>query len=265
MNATKQHLQSSECTVNLKYLCANIDHSLPGVSWVLVVSNIDLTTKCAQVMKPAAFLDSTIKEPVLNINNDYRYLKTGYYVSLHAEVLGSKVVPSCENIIDSSRTPLLLLRAAKAGVPTLANLVTDSVKKIAEQLGYPVVVFALNPFIYDGYKTAHNKSALYRAMKSLGMNYKFAVCAQPLKGGMFTLKSLFGKASDQDSLSQEITRKVYEIFQIPLCKLHIQKADGKAYLCGLQPLKREELSEQDMTMISREVSLLSEQGEPLSV
>ena len=161
---------------------------------VLVVSNIDLTTNL-QVMKPATFLDSTIKEATLNLNNEYRYLKTGYYVSMHAEILGNRVIPSCENIIDSSRTPILLLRAAKAGVPTLPFLVTDSVKKITNEIGFPVILFAVNPFIYDGYKIAHNKSALYRAMKSLGMNYKFAVCAQPLKGELFAIKSFFGKTT----------------------------------------------------------------------
>ena len=226
---------------------------------MLVVSNIDLTSD-SRVINPATFLDSTIKEPTLNINNDYRYLKTGYYVSLHAEVLGNAVIPSCENIIDSSRTPILLLRAAMAGVPTLPFLVTDSVKKIIAQIGFPVVVFAVNPFMYDGYKTANNKSALYRAMKSLGMNYKFAVCAQPQKGEVTTFKSFFGKCNE-DAETQKISKQVYEVFKIPLCKLHVQKADGKAYLCGLQPVRKEELSEQDLTMISREVSLLSEQGE----
>ena len=66
---------------------------LPGVSLVLVVSNIDLTID-SLIMKPATFLDASIKEPTLNISNDYRYLKTGYYVSLHAEVLGNPVIPS---------------------------------------------------------------------------------------------------------------------------------------------------------------------------
>ena len=230
----------------------------------MVVSNIDLTTD-SRVMKPSTFLDSTIKEATLNINNDYRYLKTGYYVSLHAEVLGNRVIPSCENIIDSSRTPLLLLRAARAGVPTLPSLVTDSVKKIVSELGFPVVIFAVNPFIYDGYKTANNKSALYRAMKSLGMNYKFAVCAQPLKGKIVTFKSFFGKCSDQDQETQIISRKVYEIFNIPVCKLHVQKTEEKAYLSGLQPVSKEELSGQDLQMISREVSLISEQGEHFGV
>jgi hypothetical protein len=230
----------------------------------LVVSNIDLTTD-SRVLKPSTFLDSTIKEATLNINNDYRYLKTGYYVSLHAEVLGNRVVPSCENILDSSRTPILLLRAARAGVPTLPFVVTDSVKKIVSELGFPVVVFAVNPFIYNGFKTANNKSALYRVMKSLGMNYKFAVCAQPLKGEIVTFKSFFGKCTSQDMETQRISQKVYEVFNIPVCKLHVQKTEDKAYLSGLQPVSKEELSRQDLQMISKEVSLISDQGDPFGV
>ena len=231
---------------------------------MLVVSDIDLTTN-SRVMNPAAFLDSTIKGPVLNLSGDYRYLKTGYYVSLHAEVLGDRVIPSCENIIDSSRTPILLLRASRAGIQTPPFLVTDSVKKIISEMGFPVVVFAVNPFIYDGFATAKNKSALYRAMKSLGMNYKFAVCAQPLMGEIATVKTFFGKCSDQNQEIQGISKKVYELFKIPLCKLHIQKTVDKAYLSGLQPLRKDEISGHDLQMISQEVSLISEQGEPFGV
>lgn len=231
---------------------------------VLVISNIDLTSNL-QVMKPASFLESTIKEPTLNISNEYRYMKSGYYVSMHAEILGNRVIPSCEDIIDSSRTPLLLLRAAKAGVPTLPSIVTDSVKKIQTELGFPVILFAVNPFIYNGFKIAQNKSALYRAMKSLGMNYKFAVCAQPLKGELLTMKSFFGKVTSADSQAGLIAKKVYETFRIPICKLHIQKTVDKAYLCGLQPVEKEELSREDLQAISKEVLLISEQGEPFGV
>jgi len=231
---------------------------------VLVVSNIDLTTN-VQVMKPATFLDATIKGDTINLSTDCRYMKTGYYVSLHAEVLGNQVIPSCENIIDSSRTPILLLRAKRAGIPTLPFTVTDSVKKIISELGFPVVVFAVNPFIYDGYKTAENKSALYRALKSLGMNYKFAVCVMPLKGEMVSFKAFFGKSQNPDPATQKIAAKVYEVFKIPVCTLHIQKTPREAFLCGLQSVSKEELSQEDLVAISKEVSLLSEQGEPLSV
>lgn len=229
---------------------------------MLVVSNLDLS-KELHALKPSAFLGSVIKDTTININNDYRYLKTGYYVSLHAEILGNQVIPSCENIIDSNRAPILLLRAARAKIPTLPFLVTDSVKKIMEEVKLPVVVFAVNPFIHEGYQVAQNKSGLYRAMKSLGMNYKFTVCALPLRGEMFTVKSVFGNCEPQEFST--IAEKVYELFRIPLCKLHIQKAEGKAFLCGLEPLNETQLSKSDLEIISREILLISQQGEPLSV
>jgi hypothetical protein len=190
-------------------------------------------------------------------------MKTGYYVSLHAEILGGRVIPSSENIIDSSRIPILLLRAEKAGIPTLPFIVTDSIKKIIAAVGFPVVVYAINPFIHDGYKTANNRTALYRAVKSLGMNYKFAICAQPLKGDMHTFKSFFGKCSEETEI-QNIAEKVYKFFQIPICKLHVQKVNGKAYLSALQPLSQTELASNDLNTISQEVSLISQQGDNVS-
>ena len=231
---------------------------------MLVVSNIDLKDDL-NAMKPSQFLESSLTGTTLNINNDYRYLKTGYYVSLHAEVLGSKVIPSSENIIDTSRTPILLLRAARAKIPTLPFLVTDSVKKIMTELTLPVVVFAVNPFIYEGYHIARNRSALYRALKSLGMNYKFDVCAQPLVGEMLTVKSFFGKSQSVDEQINTLTEKVYQLFKIPICKIHVQKAEEKAFLCGLEPLKENNLSKSELELISKEIMLISQQDEHLSV
>ena len=181
-------------------------------------------------------------------------------MSLHAEILGNPVIPSSENIIDANRTPILLLKASKAGIPTLPYVVTDSVKQIISQFDFPVVVFAVNPFSYDGFKIAKNRSALYRAVKSLGISYKFAVCAQPLIGGMISLKSIFGKC-DQTEVIKEISRKVFEVFKIPICKLHVQRIEEKAYLCGVQPLKKEELLPADLKMISEEISQISRNGD----
>lgn len=232
---------------------------------MLVVSNVGLSDDL-HALKPSAFLESSIKDSTINISTNYRYLKSGYYVSLHAEVLGSNVIPSCENIIDASRTPILLLRAARANIPTLPFLVTDSVKKIIDEIHLPVVVFAVNPFIYEGYETAQNKSALYRAMKSLGMNYKFTVCAQPLVGRMLTVKTVFGKCQTVDEQIQGIAEQVFQLFRLPLCKLHIQKTQDQAFLCGLEPIKETELAKSDLELISKEITMLiSQQDEHLSV
>jgi hypothetical protein len=228
---------------------------------VLVVSNINLT-KNFHVMRPTEFLNSTIKDFTLNLNNDYRYLKIGYYVSMHAEVLGNPVVPSTESIIDASRTPILLLKASRAGIPTLPHLVTSSVKQIISEFAFPVVVFAVNPFQYEGFKIARNRSSLYRAVKSLSMNYKFAVCVQPLRGEMISVKSIFGKCED-DGPVLRVSEKVYEVFKIPICKLHGQLVEGEVYLCGLQPLRLEEIFPSDLETVSTMISRISNKGEHL--
>ena len=228
---------------------------------MLVVSNIDLTTDLPK-MKPEAFLKATVKDYILNINNDYRYMKTGYYVSMHAEVLGDVVIPSSENAIEANRTPILLLKASKAEIPTLSYLVTSSVKRIIFEIGFPLVIFAVNPFSYDGYLTASNRSSLYRAVKSLSMHYKFAVCAQPLKGRMISVKSIFGECEAEDRV-KGIAEKVYKVFKVPVCKLHIQIVDEEAFLCGLQPLKREEILPEDLRGISEKVFEISKFGDIL--
>ncbi len=141
-------------------------------------------------------------------------------------------------------------------------LVTDSVKKIVAEIGFPMMIYAVNPFIHDGYRIAHNKTALYRAMKSLGMNYKFAVCTQPLRGELHTCKVLFGKCEDLEA--EPIAKRVYGLFQIPVCQIHIQKICGKAYLSGLEPIERSQLDASDVKKISKEVLLLSMQGDHIS-
>jgi hypothetical protein len=226
---------------------------------VLVVSNIDLTIDLPTI-KPPKFLESSIKDFTLNISNDYRYLKTGYYVSLHAEILGNPVIPSSENAIDAYRIPILLLRASKAEIPVIPYLVTSSVKQMISEIGFPMVVFAVNPFSYDGFRTAKNRSALYRAVKSLGMNYKFAICVQPLKGEMLSFNSFFGKCEQKENI-QKISEKVYETFKIPVCKLHVQTIEDKVYLCGLQPLRKDEISSSGLGMISKGVSQLFKNGD----
>lgn len=226
---------------------------------MLVVSNIDLRAKIHK-MKPSEFLKASVRDFILNVNNDYRYMKTGYYVSLHAEILGNKVIPSTENIIDAYRLPIMLVRASKAGVPTLPYFVTDSVKQIMSEVKFPLVVFPVNPFSFCSFKTAHNRSALYRAVKSLSMNYRYAVCVQPLHGEMTEYKCFFGKCMAQNEKVNEISMKVYETFNIPVCKLHIQNVNGDTYLCGFQPLGIEEISTSDVGKISLEISKFSEKG-----
>jgi len=179
---------------------------------------------------------------------------------LHAEILGNPVIPSSDDIIDAYRIPILLLRASKAGIPTMPYLVSSSVKQIIYEVGFPMVIFPVNPFSFEGYKIAKNRSALYRAIKSLSMNYKFAVCAQPFRGEILSFNSYFGKCDLEKNL-QDISEKVYGVFKVPICKLHVQRIADKIYLSGLQPLKKDEINQLGLKIIAEEIFQISRNGE----
>jgi hypothetical protein len=81
---------------------------------------------------------------------------------------------------------------------------------------------------------------------------------------MFSFKSIFGKCDQDDEEMRNISEKVYELFKVPVCRLHVQKVEEKAHLCGLQPLRKNELSPCDLKTMSKEILLLAKQGDPVS-
>jgi hypothetical protein len=79
---------------------------------------------------------------------------------------------------------------------------------------------------------------------------------------MLSFKSIFGKCERVGEIAR-ISENVYKTFKIPMCKLHVQTIEGKAYLCGLQPLRSEEVFQSDLETVSTEIVLLSNKGEHL--
>jgi hypothetical protein len=144
----------------------------------------------------------------------------------------------------------------------MPSIVSDSASEIISKLRYPLILYAVNPFSSEGPKIAKNKSALYRAMKSLGMNYKFPVCALPLQGSISSFKSFFGKCEKEDQ-SKQIAQSLYKVFKIPISKVIVQQIENTTYLCGLQSLKKHDLSHGDLARISKEVRQIYEQGDNL--
>jgi hypothetical protein len=77
---------------------------------------------------------------------------------------------------------------------------------------------------------------------------------------MRTVKSFFGK-TDTDGAAGKIAERFYEVFRLPICKLHIQLVGSEAYLCGLEPLKTEDVATADLELVSMEVSRILNKGE----
>jgi hypothetical protein len=201
----------------------------------------------SKVMDSNTFLKSWLQDTILNIQPDYRYMRTGYYVSMQAEIMGCPVRPSCQDSLDAYRTPIFLLRASRAGLPASPYIVSDNVRDIMFEMDFPMVLFPLHPASDGTYKVVNSEGTLYRTVKSMGMNQKYPVCAENLFGRLVSVKSFLGAVDDP--LVAKVAERVYEEFRLPVCRLHLQVLDGEAYLCGLSPIRPEELTQRELLVL----------------
>lgn len=185
---------------------------------------------------PFAFLETTVKDEILNVSHDYRYQKMGYYVSMHAELCGCRVTPRCSDILDTHRNPLLMIRAQRAGIPCLPYTL---VSRYEHNMGTPALLFAVNPYTCNSVTQVRNESQMYRTMKSLSVNNRYPVSVQPLVGEVVDAVQMFGETDVPEA--KDIARKFYETFHIPIGKLILQVVDGEAKLCHFEPTTKKEV------------------------
>jgi len=185
---------------------------------------------------PFTFLETTVKDDILNVSHDYRYQKMGYYVSMHAELCGCSVTPRCSDILDTHRNPLLMIRAAKADIPCLPYTLVSGYER---NMGYPALCFAVNPYTCNSVTHVKTESQMYRTLKSLSVNNRYPVSVQPLVGEVKEAVQVFGETDVPEARS--IARKFYETFRIPIGKLIVQMADGEAKLCHFEPATKKEV------------------------
>jgi hypothetical protein len=197
---------------------------------------------------PFAFLETTVKDEILNVSHDYRYQKMGYYVSMHAELCGCRVTPRCSDILDTHRNPLLMIRAAKAGIPCLPYTLVAGYER---NMGYPALCFAVNPYTCNSVTQVRSESQMYRTLKSLSVNNRYPVSVQPLMGEVKEAVQVFGETDVPEARS--IARRFYEAFKIPIGKLIVQIIDGDAKLCHFEPTTKKEV---DWSLVREKVRSL---------
>ncbi len=204
---------------------------------------------------PLQFLRQPVHDSVLNINHDYRYLRMGYYVSAHAETFGAKVTPSCAEIMDAYRNPLLIEKAKRNGLPTSGYRLVISPES---ELSTPVMLFAVNPFTNNSMKMVSSGSKLPGMIKRMSYDRRFPVSLHPVTGEVREIVQTFGESSSEET--SDFARKFFEIFNIPVCKLVVQINDGGVILDHCEPAMKKEVDwdvvRDKVREIRRENSLL---------
>ncbi len=185
---------------------------------------------------PFLFLRQPVYESVLNVNHDYRYLRMGYYVSAHAETYGVEVTPSCTEIMDAYRNPLLIEKARKNGLLTKDyRLIT----KCRDEFCTPVMLFAVNPFTNNSMKIVESNSKLPEIIKKMSMDARFPVSLHPISGEVHEIVQMFGESTDDET--SEFTGRFFKIFNIPICKLIVQIDNGNVILDHCEPATKKEV------------------------
>jgi hypothetical protein len=185
---------------------------------------------------PLFFLRQPVYDSVLNINNDYRYLRMGYYVSAHAETFGVEVTPNCTEIMDAYRNPLLIEKAKKNGIRTNEYRLITSAKS---EINAPAVLFAVNPFTNNSMKVVDSTSKLPEMIKRMSMGARFPVSLHPLTGEVLEIIQMFGESTNEETCG--FTKRFYEVFNIPICKLVVQIDDGGVVLNHCEPAMKKEV------------------------
>ena len=185
---------------------------------------------------PFIFLRQPVHDSVFNINHDYRYLRMGYYVSAHAETYGVEVTPNCTEIMDAYRNPLLIEKARRNGIRTNEYRLITSAKS---EINAPAVLFAVNPFTNNSMKVVDSDSKLPEMIKRMSMGARFPVSLHPLTGEVLEIIQMFGESTNEETSS--FTKRFYEVFNIPICKLVVQIDDGGVVLNHCEPATKKEV------------------------
>jgi len=185
---------------------------------------------------PNIFLRQPVHDSVFNINHDYRYLRMGYYVSAHAETYGVEVTPNCTEIMDAYRNPLLIEKARRNGIRTNEYRLITSAKS---EINAPAVLFAVNPFTNNSMKVVDSDSKLPEMIKRMSMGARFPVSLHPLTGEVLEIIQMFGESTNEETSS--FTKRFYEVFNIPICKLVVQIDDGGVVLNHCEPATKKEV------------------------
>jgi hypothetical protein len=185
---------------------------------------------------PNIFLRQPVHDSVFNINHDYRYLRMGYYVSAHAETYGVEVTPNCTEIMDAYRNPLLIEKARRNGIRTNEYRLITSAKS---EINAPAVLFAVNPFTNNSMKVVDSTSKLPEMIKRMSMGARFPVSLHPLTGEVLEIIQMFGESTNEET--SVFTKRFYEVFNIPICKLVVQIDDSGVVLNHCEPATKKEV------------------------
>jgi hypothetical protein len=184
----------------------------------------------------------------VNLNGDYDYLESPYYISQEYEFKGKHLLPTCKEMLDAYIPPIFLEKAQRAGIPVAEHYISN---------GYfepPVIIDPINPFMIKSRIVLKPGRELAIA-KSMTRKYTYAICCQKLPEGgeVKKFRSVLGWTTNPKF--RNMSKIIWEVFHIPLATVRviIQKR-GEVLLSDISPLEFEELHISEFEFLKEHIS-----------
>lgn len=171
-------------------------------------------------------------ELIINLSQDLRFLRSGYYVSL----LADRVIPRIEDLADLYCPPSIFKRL-EGKILIIKPRILDEVPRGKGK----VIIFPVNQLNKKRYFIANSdfEKQIYYEEASLHRRYPVAVL--PLKGRLMEFAVILGECLYKKYA--DIANLVYNEFRIPIFKLLMQGRRFSGMLpCSLKDLNSEEFN-----------------------
>lgn len=179
-----------------------------------------------------------------HMGGDYSYMSSAYYEVLDAEMAGQKIIPSTSDALDAYVVPIAMERGR------LSGLLVPEHELVTERFpAPPFMAYSVNPFS-SAAELILDLETLEQRRNSLTYTGKYAALCQRLPDDyrIDVVRSVLGRCLVDEY--EVFTRRVFEVFRIPLARIRVIVASEGYLLSALEPLPFESLTLNEKSLLT---------------
>jgi hypothetical protein len=180
------------------------------------------------------------------INENYFYKTEPYYTILKNENIGINVIPSSSEVLDAYIVPICLEKAKQAGIPVCEWIISY------QYVSLPAIIYGLNYFSTPSlYFLVSDKVEAEKAVKHVTNHGRYPFCYQKIGDLASIIKciSIFGRIMNSDERLSFLSKRIYEIFHLPLVEMVLIMDESGYRLSSLAPVKYSQLSREEIELL----------------
>jgi len=168
------------------------------------------------------------------LSGRYEYMTEGYYACQDAELAGEDAMPTCGDALDAYVVPIALEKAAKAGIPVPAWLLTN------EYFPVPAICYGVNPFSRK-YAVVKDEASRESEARRLTWNHKYTMCCQSIGATTEIVEFRMVCGRTEQTEFADWAKRLFEVFRVPLATVRLLRG-ARLEFSALEALPFESLA-----------------------